>query len=71
MGLEQQVQASVGWLGQVPGEHRGTFERMVDRRHLVRWERPGIGWLKCNVDGAVSLNLEASCGGALRDSSWA
>lgn len=43
MGLEQQVEAPVGWLGHVPGEHRGTFERVGERRPRVWWEQPKIG----------------------------
>ncbi|KAK9993890.1 hypothetical protein SO802_023593 [Lithocarpus litseifolius] len=34
----------------------------------VRWERPGEGWLKLNMDGAVNDTLNsAGAGGVLRD----
>lgn len=65
LGMEDIVnEATLGpWLSQQPDD----FARRPCGSRTQQWRRPPEGWLKFNVDGALSSSCQASCGGVVRD----
>lgn len=55
-------------LRDIQGHHPGVFDCNRTSTANLRWVAPEPGWMKANVDGAVSFELHASCGGVIRDS---
>lgn len=52
----------VGWLMQISGEQRNSFDRHSGNREQLRWEPLERDRLNFNVDSAVSREFDASCG---------
>ncbi|XP_057444772.1 uncharacterized protein LOC130737018 [Lotus japonicus] len=69
LGMEESTSSSVQApsLSTLQGQHQGIFDCSPTRNTLSGWIKPDAGWRKINVDGAMSYDRQASCGGVIRD----
>lgn len=67
LGMEQRSlnSAFLASLHDVQGQHRGTFDCSPPHRAVTGWLKPDVGWVKVNLDGAVSSSLASGCGGVI------
>lgn len=74
LGMEQAAMfsSSSPSLSLIQNQQHGTFDCSQTQNTSSDWIKPDAGWVKINVDGAVSNCLQASCRGVLRnaDGSW-
>lgn len=71
--MQQLIKAKFPNLRNLPWQWSGCYDRIQGHRsnlfyHIVRWQMPETGWVKCNTDGACKGNPRiSSYGFCIRD----